>query len=106
MMQVRYVAKRSLNATDNPIVAYTFSDEDAEFRTGSNIGNADTPFTISAKFNIVFPTRTSYPAAIVRAKSVASIFVDNNGSISFTSKVTVKAEILNDLVVLFDLACV
>ena len=26
------------------------------------------------------------------------IFVDNNGSISFTSKVTVKAEILKDLV--------
>ncbi|MCX6332146.1 MAG: 50S ribosomal protein L21 [Bacteroidetes bacterium] len=26
------------------------------------------------------------------------LFVDNNGSISFTSKVSVKAEILNDLV--------
>ena len=81
MMQIRYVAQRSLNATDNPIVAYTFSDEDAEFRTGSNIGNADTPFTISAKFNILFPTRTTYPAAIVRAKGVASVFIDKDGII-------------------------
>mgnify|MGYP003666221249 CR=1 FL=1 len=81
MMQIRYVAKRSLNATDNSVVAYDFSDVKGEFKTGSNIGNANTPFTISAKFNITFTTRTNYPAQIVAANAVSSIFVDHQGII-------------------------
>ena len=81
MMQVRYVAKRSLNATSNPVVAYNFSDVKGEFKTVSNIGNANTPFTISAKFNITFTTRTGYPAQIVAANAVSSIFVDHQGII-------------------------